>query len=849
MMSGMKHTHHVGSPNGDCTMVSPRVSMSLTRPRRTHLFLALFAIFIAATAANPAQSDDTGTDTTVASLISSVPPGNLRPVTVIDRDDIALSGMRNLWDLLASRDEFNYFGLHRPLKLGGLRTAFLINGLRITDSYFDLDALPISSVERIEILSSSAVAIHGPQAISGAINIVLRNDFEGVEAQAHGESPVGSGGEAGVASALWGGSVGAGHLTVGADVFSRNEILSVDRAYSRARWTPGGTFDDAHGVSVAGNTAFARTEAGLRASPLGACEGSAYTGPLSEPYGIPGWGCGFAYGNIEWTWERRNRETAFLMADYPVIQDLSVYLDARVADSDYISRYRAPLPGRLPLPGGNGFVFHRFVGHGDRVWSWTADERDITLGVEGRLFDDIRYDAHLRSFSNDDILQGGTFVHEPAILEAIASGSYDLLDPLSTNPDHLEAVRDTGVTRFVDNLTRRSEARVAFDGSGFSLGGRPIGWAAGAEWVRESREWLTTYIDGTGRVIDEQKDVMGDFGVSFVGERDSVSPFLELSLPLHEIWDVGIAGRYSEHDDVGSTAAGQLETVFELSPDFALRGNWSMGDRAPYLGGLHTARVTSVPRIYDYATGRRYQVEAVNFGNPDLEPDRAESYGAGFVTQLGPVSASADWYWTKLSRLLTVLEAQDILDYAEDNDGALPPGTVIHRAQPPAPGMQGLIRQIEKPILGDGEVDISGLNVHAHTAWDWSWADFDLDARWSHVQDYEWRALDLVGPEDFARNRLHVTLSGTHGKITAQWHGYGITGYRSRGGRYGSWVGHDLTVRWRNPYTFDGVELVAGILNVFDAEPSTNPERPEDPDDSLDSIRGRTFFVTLKQVW
>ena len=815
-------------------------------PKRPRLVLPLIAVFMAAVLTTPAYCEEADADTSVGSLISGVPPGNLRPVTVIDRDDIALSGMRNVWDLLHSRDEYNYFGLHRPFKLGGLRTAILIDGRRISDSFYDLDALPISAIERIEILSSSAVAIHGAQAISGAINIVLRRGFEGVEAQLHGESPRDSGGEAGIASALWGGSIGAGHLTVGADVFSRNEVRSVDRTYSRASWTPGGPFDDAFAVSVGGNTVFTRTEEGFVARSLGPCEGSEYTGPLSEPFGVPGEGCGFAYGNIEWNWERRDRETAFLMGDYPVGQDLSVYLDARVADSDYTSRYMAPLPGRLPLPG--GFVFHRFVSHGDRVWRWTAQEHDITLGAEGRLTDDIRYDAHLRSFSNDDILQGGTFVHEPAILEALAAGSYDLRNPLSTDPNHLQVVRDTGVTRFVDNLTRRSEARVAFDGSGFAIGGRPIGWAAGAEWVRESRDWLTTYVSGAGDVIEEQKDVMGSFGISFAGERDSVSPFLEVSLPLHEIWDVGLAGRYSDHDDVGSTTATQMETVFELSPDFALRGNWSMADRAPYLGGLHTARVTSAPRISDYATGRRYQVEAVNFGNPDLGPDRAESYGAGVVTRLGPVSVSADWYWTRLSKLLTVVSAQDIVDY-EYEHGALPPGTVIHRALPLVPDTPGLITRIEKPILSDGEVDISGVNIHAHTAWSADWADFDLDARWSHVQDYEERALDLVGPDDFARNRLHVALSGTRGKVTAQWNIYGTTGYRGSVGRFGSWVGHDVSVRWRNPYEFDGVELMGGIFNVFDAEPSINPEIPEEPDDSLDSIRGRTFFVTVKKVW
>ncbi|MDD9993934.1 MAG: TonB-dependent receptor plug domain-containing protein [Rhodospirillales bacterium] len=238
---------------------------------------------MAAALASPAQGGDAGTDTTVGSLILSVPVGKLRPVTVIDRDDIALSGMRNVWDLLRSRDEYNYFGLHRPHNLGSLRAVFLIDGRRISDSYFDLDALPISAIERIEILSSSAVAIHGAQGISGAINIVLRSGFEGVEAQVHGESPVGSGGEAGIASALWGGSVGGGHLTVGADVFSRNEVRSRDRAYSRSSWTPGGSFDDAFAVSVGSNTAVVFTEEGPVARSLGPCEGSHACGTLRPP--------------------------------------------------------------------------------------------------------------------------------------------------------------------------------------------------------------------------------------------------------------------------------------------------------------------------------------------------------------------------------------------------------------------------------------------------------------------------------------------------------------------------------------------------------------------------------------
>ena len=815
--------------------------------KRIHLVLLILGFCLMAVAADPARSSEPGPDVSVGSLISGVPAGNLRPVSVIDREDIDLSGIRNIWDLLLSRDEYNYFGLHRPFNLGSLRAGILINGRRISDSLNDLDSIPVSAIERIEILSSSGVAIHGPQAIAGAINIVLRNEFDGVEAQVSAESPVTAGGEAGVASALWGGDIGAGHLTVGADVFNRNEILSAEREYSRASWTPGGPFDESFGVSVAGNTAIVYTQEGPEARALGPCEGSAYTGPLTAPFGLPGEACGFAYGNVEWIWERRQRQTAFLMADYPVIADVSLYLDARVVDSDYVSSYHAPVWDRIPLRSGNGFVFHRFTGHGDRASRWTVDEHDITLGAEGRLAGDIRYDVHVRSFLHDEVLESGTYVHKPSILEAAAAGTYDLRDPLSGDPEHRDIVRTTGVRRLLDNVTRHRAAQAVIDGSGFELGGRPIGWAVGTEFVRESRLWQTTYVDGGGNVIEEQKDVIGSFAVNFDGERDRFSQFLELSVPLHEIWDVGLAGRYSDHDDVGSTRATQMETLFKLGPNLSLRGNWSKAGRAPYLGALHTARVTSVPRIYDPETERRYQVEAINSGNPDLDPDLAESYGAGIVTEIGPVSLSADWYWSKLSRLLAIVSAQAIVDYEHEHN-SLPPGHFIHRAEL-FPGSDEFITQIEKPVLGSGEIDISGFNVHAHTAWETSWADFDLDLRWSHVEDYEERALDFVEPPDFVRNRAHATLSATRGNVTAQWHAYGTTGYRWRVGRYGSWDGHDVAVRWRDPYGIGGTEVVGGILNLFDAEPVINSEIPEHPDETLDSLRGRTFFVSLKKVW
>ena len=153
---------------------------------------------------------------------------DLHPVVVIDRTDIELSGMRNLWDLLEGRDDLNAFGLHRPLSLkivrlwsiGGYRAAVLINGRRITeDETTTWTRFPLAAVERIEISRDSAVVAQGPEALTGVVNIVLRNRFEGAEVETSGERPVHGGGETGHASAIWGGAWGGGHLTLGFDVF------------------------------------------------------------------------------------------------------------------------------------------------------------------------------------------------------------------------------------------------------------------------------------------------------------------------------------------------------------------------------------------------------------------------------------------------------------------------------------------------------------------------------------------------------------------------------------------------------------------------------------------------------
>jgi len=69
--------------------------------------------------------------------------------------------------------------------LGAQRNLVLIDGQRVTpyntDGQVDVSVIPTAFLERIDVITGGASAVYGSDAISGAINFVLKKDFEGVE--------------------------------------------------------------------------------------------------------------------------------------------------------------------------------------------------------------------------------------------------------------------------------------------------------------------------------------------------------------------------------------------------------------------------------------------------------------------------------------------------------------------------------------------------------------------------------------------------------------------------------------------------------------------------------------------
>jgi iron complex outermembrane receptor protein len=126
-----------------------------------------------------------------------------QPVTVVTREDIARTGLTNIGDLLqelpsagsALNRQFNNGGSGTTeidlRNLGSQRVLVLVDGHRwVAGTSFanlaavDLNTIPVSVIERIEILKDGASAIYGSDAITGVVNIITKKDYDGIEVRA-----------------------------------------------------------------------------------------------------------------------------------------------------------------------------------------------------------------------------------------------------------------------------------------------------------------------------------------------------------------------------------------------------------------------------------------------------------------------------------------------------------------------------------------------------------------------------------------------------------------------------------------------------------------------------------------
>lgn len=153
------------------------------------------------------QVDDPAIEEVVVtgSFIRGSPLDAPSPVQIVDRESIEAQGAAVIWDVIknlevnsgsfADNGSGEVYGTAGTAQvnlrnLGENSTLTLINGKRMVPSgattraggeFVDINSIPLVMTERIEVLTDGGSALYGADAVAGVVNVIMRNDFEGIE--------------------------------------------------------------------------------------------------------------------------------------------------------------------------------------------------------------------------------------------------------------------------------------------------------------------------------------------------------------------------------------------------------------------------------------------------------------------------------------------------------------------------------------------------------------------------------------------------------------------------------------------------------------------------------------------
>ena len=222
--------------------------------------------------------------------IRGLNPDSFSPVAIITQEAIAISGKISIGELLQEMPSQGS-GLNRNYNnggdgsvrmdfrnLGSGRTLILVDGKRWINSgegangSVDLNTIPTASVERIEILKDGASAVYGSDAIGAVINIITKDDYNGVEFQAQTGEYFDGGGLANSYQFTAGRSFEGGSFMIGASLVEIEDLHNSDRKQTAARPSFGGSSGTpqgrlAYGGVVPGCSNFTVNEGTSGASP------------------------------------------------------------------------------------------------------------------------------------------------------------------------------------------------------------------------------------------------------------------------------------------------------------------------------------------------------------------------------------------------------------------------------------------------------------------------------------------------------------------------------------------------------------------------------------------------------
>ena len=634
-----------------------------------------------------------------------------QPIFSLSREDITAQGLTSVGDVIQNitangstlNSTFNNGGNGETRvslrNLGSNRTLVLVNGRRWVGGTglggaVDLNTIPTAAVERIEVLKDGASTIYGSDAIAGVVNVILRQNFEGAEANAYiGAFDKGDGERQaydftiGTTSDRFSAMLGFGYV-------KEEPVMAGDRYISKEPTVGTG---NARGST---NTIFGNYSLGGR-RPDGTTgtftynpgQSGANWRPFSNPTDLYNFApenylltpqerrSVFANGTLDITDNLRfkttitynQRESETLLAAMPIgLGNAPNTTPAQRAIT--ISAQNIYNPFGQPVTA----IERRAIETGGR--SFQRDVRTFAMdaALEGTLtFGDKYYDwqaGYFRGENKSNNITTGLF-NLIALQQALGPSFRDaqgvarcgtaaapiagcvplnlLGAPGTITQDMLNYVTFTAHDEF---QYEQNTYYANIGGDLFELPGGPVGFSFGLEHRTESG------YDSPDALINSG-NTTGNARTATAGSYKVDEAYVEFAIPVladvtfAKLLDFSVATRYSDYSNFGDTLNSKFGFRWKPIDDLMVRGNWSEGFRAPSISELFSGQADSFPTVTDPCNTAQFgqqttvgrarciaegvpnggyvqpntQIRITVGGNPNLKPETSESKTLGLV--------------------------------------------------------------------------------------------------------------------------------------------------------------------------------------------------------------------------
>jgi len=635
------------------------------------------------------------------------------PVTVIGAEQITASGIVNVEDLLQERSfsagvagnatnaywtSGGYGTAQVNLRgMGIKRTLVLLNGRRVVgggtgaNSSVDLNMIPTSMIERIEVLKDGASAIYGADAVAGVVNIVTKQSFDGAELKMKlGSSDKGDGENQSVSLTL-GGDFDRGNAIVSVNYTNTEAVRQSDRIDCAKFGDANGEFVCFGSSTTEGGRALLADGTGVQfnQNPDTANFGDDYGPYDSQQHGFT-W---IPYLNAVSPMERINVSS---FVNYEVNNTTNLFVEAM-----YTKRKGAQIVTPRRLGGvqvASSFLYNptgqdleitrrRNTELGAPFFFQETDTIRIVAGLEGEFSNGWEWEA-AGNFGRNTGTDGWTFDIDPSRAAETLDDSICTYD----NSNGIPCGDWFGVNELtqdvIDYVKYRREGTggnqmstwtANVSGELTELPAGTLAFATGAEY-RKEKGWRDP--DSTVLRNGQEDAISGRFNVK--------EAFVEFSIPLLSDLSFAdnvtaeVAARYSDYSTVGSESTYKMGVTWKINESLMFRSVKSTAFRAPVItelfGGTNGENLRTIDPCENatgvIATNCAADGVPANFvqdgttiltnvgGNPDLGAESADTLTIGVVWEpesIEGLSTTLDYFDIEVDGAITSVNGSDQL--------------------------------------------------------------------------------------------------------------------------------------------------------------------------------------------